>query len=198
MRRAAAPRRGLLEPATGGPPTSSPDTDAPPRVELPDGESRAPLRREPVPRFTGPPVISPPNAEIPEGNLPVSERRAAADELATPMDLPPAEEAIAVGEAPVRDEPARDERSGRRAATRPHFVARGSSEPVASLVVNPKLTVWRKSQSDTSSDGGLQVVVEPRDAEGRMTTARGDIAIAVLDPSQSGPAAQIGALGFYE
>jgi hypothetical protein len=179
-----APRRAPSRPAVDESSPSSPDLNAPPRVELPDGEARKRLRREPVPPFAGPPLISPPSAEVRDGTLGRSEPVAPTDDAPT-YDAK-GEESIASGMAsPVNElEPP-------RAIARPKLVTSGASEPVASLVVNPKLTVWRKPQSDTSSDGGLQVVVEPRDTASRLTEASGDVAIAVLDPSQTGAAARL-------
>lgn len=186
----AAPRRGPLRPAVDeSSPASSPDTNAPPRVELPDGEARKRLRRESVPPFAGPPLISPPSAEVRDGTLGKSESEAPADEA--PVYDAKGEESIASGmESPA------NELVAPRAVARPKLVNRDPREPIASLVVNPKLTVWRKPPSDTSSDGGLQVVIEPRDTASRLTEATGDIAIAVLDPSQTGPAARLARWNF--
>jgi hypothetical protein len=64
------------------------------------------------------------------------------------------------------------------------------------LVINPKLTVWRKTGGDSSVDEGLQVVVEPRDAAGQVVPASGIMAIAVIDPSGEGDAARLARWNF--
>jgi hypothetical protein len=171
--RPAAPRRGRSAPAADQSPSS--EGEGPPRVELPDEEARSPgirRRREPVPKFSGPPLISPPNPEVPDGTLRETAQAVPADEAPPYAPNAPQDDVAAPG-------------------AQPRLIAQGPAEPVAALVVNPKLTVWRKTRSETSSDEGLQVVVEPRNAAGKVIAARGDVAVVVLDPSQNGSAARL-------
>jgi hypothetical protein len=183
----APPRRDRTAPAAG--PSTDIEEQGPPRVELPEGEARSPrLRRrsEPVPKFMGPPVISPPRPDVPDGVLHETAQTAPTGNQ-PPDEAPIYEAAAAQGDAD-RDVP----------EAQPRLVSQGPPEPVAALVVNPKLTVWRKTRSETSSDEGLRVVVEPRNAAGNLIAARGDVAVAVLDPSQNGSAARLARWDFSD
>ena len=169
-----APSRGSKTPSERRTPdTRSPadDVDVPPSVELPPGETmreRSRLPHEPVPRFSGPPLISPPDPKVPDGTL---------------RDSTPAE-----GDAPTWTESAAAPGAAGAAA---RLIGQGASEEVASLVVNATLTEWRKKGSGSSGDEGLRVVVEPRDADGKLIAARGDVAIVVMDPVKEGSAARL-------
>ena len=188
----AAPRR-RTQPAAQESPAS--EADAPPRVELPDEESRSSHRgrlpRERVPPFAGPPLISPPSPQTPEGTLPRVSQASSRDGV--PVEALTEAESI----LPRETLPHASADEGMSLAE-PQLISREETERAASLVVNPALTVWRRAPSDAASDEGLQVVVEPRTAAGHVVGARGDVAIVVLDPAANGPSARLARWDFPE
>lgn len=74
-------------------------------------------------------------------------------------------------------------------------VVKGDSRQVAKIALNPQLTGGFRA-GGARSDDGLAVVIEPRDARGRLVEAAGDISVVALDPSGSGPGARVGRWDF--
>ncbi len=192
-RRRSTPSRSSTSEPPAGAPSGGPEIDAPPKVELPDEETRFPStrnRRSKVPAFRGPPLISPPESGAPDGQ--------SREIVATPLPdagIP----AVDAAKAP----PPGDEAP----PYKPHFVSQTPpppaaetapppksqtlSPPVVSLMVNPAQTKWRRVKGNSASDEGLEVVVEPRDAAGKLTEPVGIVAIVVLDPALSGDEARL-------
>lgn len=65
-----------------------------------------------------------------------------------------------------------------------------SRGPVKELVIN-KLLTGGMNNDRFEGDEGLMVVVEPRDAEGKLVRTPGDVSLMVVDPAKSGPAARV-------
>ena len=78
------------------------------------------------------------------------------------------------------------------------FTPAGDSRHVASIAIDRTLTGGINS-GDRAGDGGLLVVVEPRDRAGRMIDAPADMSVVVLDPAivdSRGKAARVGRWDF--
>jgi len=76
------------------------------------------------------------------------------------------------------------------------LIAKSGDQRVTTLTINSALTEWRKSKSEPSSDEGLRIVVEPRNAQGEIVEPSGIIAIAVIDPAEEGAAARLARWNF--
>lgn len=75
------------------------------------------------------------------------------------------------------------------------FNPSGDSSRVTSIALDRMLT-GGISSNNRSGDQGLLVVLEPRDASGRMVDAPADINVALLDPAFQGDAARIARWNF--
>jgi len=64
------------------------------------------------------------------------------------------------------------------------------SRNVASITLNPLLTGGYNKRGRSGSEG-VMVVIQPRDAEGRLVEAPAEVSIAVIDPALEGPAGRI-------
>ena len=64
------------------------------------------------------------------------------------------------------------------------------SRNVASITLNPLLTGGYNKRRRSGSEG-VMVVIQPRDAEGRLVEAPAEVSIAVIDPALEGPAGRI-------
>jgi len=71
-----------------------------------------------------------------------------------------------------------------------HAAAAKDSRNVASITLNPLLTGGYNKRRRSGSEG-VMVVIQPRDAEGRLVEAPGEVSIAVIDPALEGPAGRI-------
>jgi hypothetical protein len=71
----------------------------------------------------------------------------------------------------------------------------GDSSRVASIVLDRAMTGGIGSD-DRSGDQGLLVVIEPRDASGRVVDAPAAVNVAVLDPAYQGEAARVARWNF--
>jgi hypothetical protein len=69
-------------------------------------------------------------------------------------------------------------------------VAKADSKDVGQLVLNRMLTGGYNTEG-RSGDSGVLAVIEPRDAKGRRLEAPGDVAVVLIDPSKTGPAAKL-------
>jgi hypothetical protein len=67
---------------------------------------------------------------------------------------------------------------------------RADSAAVARITLNPTLT-GGFDLGDPPGDDGLAVVVEPRDARGKLVPAAGPISVALVDPALAGSAARV-------
>ena len=159
----------------------SPDLPAPenaaPAARPPAVPSR-PAPVSPPPGETAPPAIELPNQPLPEGQIPdrfkVPSGPAKPDSAPPPWNPPnpPSTRVPAGGAAEVAQRVA-------------------ASRDVAQITLNRALT-GGLAASDRPGDQGLMVVVEPRDVQGRLIDALGDLRVTAIDPTSSGPAAQAG------
>ncbi len=75
------------------------------------------------------------------------------------------------------------------------FRPMGDSRRVAAVTIDPAITGGIGS-GDASGDRGLLVVVQPRDAHGRMVDAPAEVHVTAFDPTLQGEAARIGRWDF--
>jgi hypothetical protein len=75
------------------------------------------------------------------------------------------------------------------------FNPSGNSSKVAKIQLDKMLTCGINS-GDRAGDQGLMVVVEPRDAAGRIVDAPAEVNVAVLDPAMQGEAARVARWNF--
>ncbi|MEX2121583.1 MAG: hypothetical protein WD847_18495 [Pirellulales bacterium] len=68
--------------------------------------------------------------------------------------------------------------------------APSDSAVVAGITLNPRLTGGHNVDGQ-AGDEGVMVVIEPRDADGDLVEAAGDVSVVVLDPAQRGQAARV-------
>jgi hypothetical protein len=69
-------------------------------------------------------------------------------------------------------------------------VVAGHSRQVVELVLNRRGTGGTRQQGE-HAPGGLKVLVEPRDTQGRIVAAPAQLSIAVIDPAIDGPAGYV-------
>lgn len=142
-----------------------------------------------------------PTVELPPGleSVPPAPRHPAHKKAPLPLPVPTIEPGMEM--APPA-EPAIPESSSGQELPPPSepprsFDAQGASHetpvpggrPMA-ITVNPQQTVWRAT-SDRPEADKIAVVFEPRDAEGNIVTASGEVSIVLLDPAVNGPAARV-------
>ncbi|MFZ5829330.1 MAG: hypothetical protein ACOY3P_04545 [Planctomycetota bacterium] len=140
-----------------------------PETLLPSGVPEVPEHlREPTerPRDVQRPTAVPDGAEAiltPEGRV------------LSPGEPEPAGPSLGVGMLGQFDEPT---------------LVEGTTSDVERITLNRLLTGGYKGRRTKGSEGVL-VVIEPRDAEGRIVRAPADLSIVVLDPAMEGEAARI-------
>lgn len=134
---------------------------------------------------------------------PSSGERSPEHDLTSPPDviLPDADKAPPPGELPEPEPPAgpRMEPSGPGGPDSLPTVPEGETGSAGSGVV--RITLNRQLTGGHNvdrrpGDEGVLVVVEPRDATGKILQARGDVAVVVLDPAESGQAARVARWNF--
>jgi len=160
------------------------DASLPARVSVPAGVA-APGQPAVVPA----PMLVPPAIDVPP---PAAAPAPAADGLrfAPPTPPPAAGKPSAVsppalvppsldGVPPLPDEPGAAGPVGRQLS---YEQSVADAPAIDHLVINPNRTECLDGDGDGKSDG-LAVVFEPRDVDGRLVSAAGDVSIVVLDPS---------------
>lgn len=165
----------------------APLVEEPAEADLPEGTSAtqdlesSENRRGKAPPFKGPPVIQPPSSEIPEGHRPAEEADTspepsseASQGKAAPKDKPSPKKKPS-SEEDRESAPGADRESGQRAAPNGAF----------EIGLNPQGT-GLVAASGRNRAGGLRLLVEPRDAEGRIVNAVGKVTVVVVDPSKAG------------
>lgn len=173
--------------SSSGPP--DPDDLGPPDVDLPANGTT-----ETAPPFEGPPEMSAPDPSVPEG-FHDAQPEAEDPESADPRDMPAAEgshegadPADIPGnlENPAESEDDSDAVPGPTESAGPD----GRGPGVRQITLNQQFTgVWRRSASPTPE--GLSILVEPRDADGRLVNTPGEISVVAIDPSQQGDVARV-------
>jgi hypothetical protein len=132
----------------------------------------------------GPPAIQLPSQPLPEGQVPGPfkkyETPGQGGNSAPPANAPPPPDSTA---PPPADSTAPPWKPSTR-------VAPVESSSVARITLNPALTAGYASAGSPGQEGVL-VVVEPRDAAGRLLNAPADLQVVVLDPALSGSQARV-------
>lgn len=151
---------------------------APPELEMGEPTETLPgnpFRTEPLdsaPPYQGPPLISPPSPDRPEGILPDAEEFPTPDAPAepTPAIAPTSAEMEVLDDAPV--------------------AVAAADDQVAKITLNRQLTGGH-DRDGRPGDDGLMIVVEPRNAAGKIIRAAGKLSIVALDPALEGPDARV-------
>jgi len=171
------------------PPPTRGETTAPRTRPSSEPMSRPPSHIPPLPTHeepvTGPsipntlPDLKPPSVTVPENAAPENE--------------------IPERFLPKNQRPGDSDRSNwspaEAAARSGSAVTIVDNTSVAHITINPSLT-GGYGRGGRTGDGGLLMVVEPRDLMGKVLAAPGDISVVLLDPAESGAAARIGRWDF--
>lgn len=180
---ASAP--AIVEGPSLGPPQPTP-APRPTRSPTEPRSRRRQSSESSAPEIPGPPVIEMPEQAEPPGELPEIFR--------SPRSKPgPEGEAPPFERSPGTNGPARTPARG--AATRSPWgardeVAAGGNTPVAQITL-ANVVVRRGDTSQSPGGEGISLVVQPRDAAGRVVQAAAPLSIVVLDPAVSGEAARV-------
>jgi hypothetical protein len=163
-------------------------------------ESLAPRgRRSSSNQSVAPPIIEMPGEALPSGAIPDTLKRPAGTRTRGEpgkLDVPEVPKQIEGPSGPNLSDPLEPgkNRSSRTSKIRPtggfEPVAKADSKDVGQLVLNRMLS-GGYSAGGRSGDSGVLAVFEPRDAKGRRLEAPADVAIVLMDPSQTGPEAKL-------
>jgi hypothetical protein len=169
----AVPPPMLVPPAIDVPPPST--TGLPPAINVPPPAGAAPaaprgaaadgLRFAPPDVGTGASPASPAPPFRPESVSP-------------PAFVPPSLDGV----PPLPDEPGAAGAGGPAGRQLSFEQSLADGDAIDHLVINPTRTECFDGDGDGNSDG-LAIVFEPRDADGRLVSAAGDVSIVVLDPA---------------
>jgi len=174
------------------------DASLPSRIDVPPGVSapaRSPTPASPPglvpPAISAPAVVAPP-LTLPEpiGVPPVGAEPADGPRFGPPPEssAPPATIAPPAldGVPPLPTDPAARGASSESDIKRlSHEESLSAEGRITHLVINPARTTCFDGDGDGASDG-LAIVFEPRDADERLVTAGGDVAIMASDPASPG------------
>jgi uncharacterized coiled-coil protein SlyX len=181
------------------------------RKRLNASEGAADSRSEPTPGrglkgFGAPagPVLEPPAVELPSESVPESQlpRTLRAPAEAAPLEKQPSAEkphpaprpngsAGQAGGGPILPGlAATDGDAENRSAEGDRPARRGDSRQVAQIVLN-RLVSGRCSSGGRNGRDGVLLVIEPRDAEGRLIEAPANVSVAVLDPAEQSEATRV-------
>jgi hypothetical protein len=184
LRAKLAANKGDTEPTT---PETTPQV--PPRVQ----EPAAPSRRSTQPPTSvpsgplKPPEIEIPSEPSPSDQLPEAFRKSPAPKPGA--DAPPADstapEEILPEPLPSPQAPGGQTPKGPSAQRKPR-----SNTQVAGIQINPRST-GGYNHDGRDGDDGVNVLIQPRDAQGRPCLAPAPISVVVVDPALSGDAARI-------
>jgi len=170
-------------------PAGSPDTSAPPAVR---GPELSPFREPPhAPPGSGPaglPTVEIPSQPLPPGQIPEQLKGTRPGEPLEPgKSIRPGD---SKGAGRRRAPPGAREDGRVLAAGATAVPARADSAAVARITLNRTLT-GGFDLGDPPGDDGLAVVVEPRDARGKLVPAAGPISVALVDPGLAQSAARV-------
>jgi len=158
-------------------PADSPETSATPPLR---GPELSPFREPPrSPPGAGPAAL--PTVEVPSQPLPPGQ---------VPENLKGTRPGDSKGASRRRAQPGSFQDGRVLAASATVIPARADSAAVARITLNRTLT-GGFDLGDPPGDDGLAVVVEPRDARGKLVSAAGPISVAVLDPGLAQSAARV-------